>query len=344
MEDSPSRNRETSTLRNRAARKPLEFEKNSASPALPDDHGRRRNSRRLSLTRLSLLVTQFSDLEHIVDLDMFERDTSGEPGFDYNWTQVPGYLRRPYILRHYRAHLGVKECLESLFVIHNETFDCWSHGLGALFFWAMSVYVPLSNDAGEFCWPIILYCVTHAMVFSVSLFAHTFNPINEKCFICCFQYDWSAIVIALFGGGVSMVSYLFYCYQFKRHLYSLLFAVPCVILFLIVNTHWFQTQDQVHKAPIAFFPFLVVVWIAYDAMHSIADIGHFIGDMYAPCLLLLVGMTIYATKVPERFSPGTFDLIFDHHTLHHLWTLCFAYMMLQNLISWSQYREENKCL
>jgi hypothetical protein len=48
---------------------------------------------------------------------------------------IPDWLKdNPYILRGYRAHLDWRQCLRSMFKIHNETLNVWTHVLGALFF------------------------------------------------------------------------------------------------------------------------------------------------------------------------------------------------------------------
>jgi adiponectin receptor len=42
------------------------------------------------------------------------------------------------------------KAFRSLFMIHNETVNVWSHLLGALFFLAMLIYVPIKLDTADY--------------------------------------------------------------------------------------------------------------------------------------------------------------------------------------------------
>jgi adiponectin receptor len=54
---------------------------------------------------------------------------------------LPEYLRdNEYILRHYRSDWPLKETVLSIFTIHNETLNIWTHLIGFLFFLALTIY------------------------------------------------------------------------------------------------------------------------------------------------------------------------------------------------------------
>jgi len=101
-----------------------------------------------------------SSPEEIERLQIFEPDPNGRPGCDHTREDVPQYLRRSFILKHYRAHLRLSTCFWSLFTLHNELFDCWSHGLTALYFWVMAFYAP-AHLVTHFQFPIMLFCFAH---------------------------------------------------------------------------------------------------------------------------------------------------------------------------------------
>jgi len=67
----------------------------------------------------------------------------------------------------------------------------------------------------------------------------------------------------------------------------------------------------------------------------------FLGPLAAPSIIALVGVCLYAAKIPERFSPGTFDLLLNSHNFHHMWSTTYAVLMLQNLIHWSDIHEDD---
>lgn len=52
-----------------------------------------------------------------------------------------------YVLSGYRFYRSTKECLKSLFRLHNETMNIWSHLLGFFFFSYLSIHVFQVNKA-----------------------------------------------------------------------------------------------------------------------------------------------------------------------------------------------------
>ena len=49
-------------------------------------------------------------------------------------TEVPEYLKEKFIYTGYRVNFTMRLCLHSLFRLHNETFNIWTHVIGAVLF------------------------------------------------------------------------------------------------------------------------------------------------------------------------------------------------------------------
>ncbi|OMJ30057.1 Adiponectin receptor protein 2 [Smittium culicis] len=101
-----------------------------------------------------------------------------------NYTQVPDWAVEPFIFSGYRPIIpSYKSCLNSIFKIHNETGNIWSHLLGALFivsmFFVTSFYtIPRLEKFGnvDFGSRIFIYVYLTSALFCLlasSLF-HTF--------------------------------------------------------------------------------------------------------------------------------------------------------------------------
>jgi len=64
------------------------------------------------------------------------------------WNNIPEFLRdNEFIRSGYRANWSLKETLFSLFQLHNETFNVWTHLLGFFLFVGLTVYVAMSPAA-----------------------------------------------------------------------------------------------------------------------------------------------------------------------------------------------------
>ncbi|CAA3023063.1 heptahelical transmembrane 4-like [Olea europaea subsp. europaea] len=54
---------------------------------------------------------------------------------------LPGYLKdNEYILRHYRSEWPLRQTLLSIFTLHNETLNVWTHLLGFFLFLCLTIY------------------------------------------------------------------------------------------------------------------------------------------------------------------------------------------------------------
>lgn len=52
----------------------------------------------------------------------------------FHWNELPDYLRdNEYIYTGYRVHTGVLGAFKSVFRIHNESGNVWTHLLGTLY-------------------------------------------------------------------------------------------------------------------------------------------------------------------------------------------------------------------
>ncbi|XP_031272928.1 heptahelical transmembrane protein 4-like isoform X1 [Pistacia vera] len=57
---------------------------------------------------------------------------------------LPGYLRdNEYIVGHYRSEWPLKQILLSIFTIHNETLNVWTHLIGFFIFLALTIYTAM---------------------------------------------------------------------------------------------------------------------------------------------------------------------------------------------------------
>lgn len=66
------------------------------------------------------------------------------------WGNLPGYLKdNEFIMSGYRANWSFRDSLRSLFLLHNETGNVWSHLLGFFFFLHLTIHVATSPPSPQ---------------------------------------------------------------------------------------------------------------------------------------------------------------------------------------------------
>jgi adiponectin receptor len=274
--------------------------------------------------------------------DLFEPDPRGKPGFCYTATDAPVYLRERYVMKRYRAHLTLFQCIQSVLVLHNETFDIWSHGLAAILFWALTIDAWQAHGSQL---PVLVFCASKALVFTCSFIAHTFSPVNAKLKTLVYRLDWSAIALAIMGSSTAIICFGFHCSPSKQWYYMLGTAVPCLFLFCAANTAWFHQLETTGKTAVALALVPTICAVAMDLHFSMsaAEKIRFLRPMCLPMAVTVIGLAIYAFKLPERLSPGSFDMLFRSHNFHHIWTTAFAVLMYMNVCDWHEWRTGTMC-
>ena len=58
----------------------------------------------------------------------------------FKYEQIPEYLRSEYVVSGYRCHYNFWDTFFSLFKIHNESFNIWSHLVGFFIFLGLTVW------------------------------------------------------------------------------------------------------------------------------------------------------------------------------------------------------------
>jgi len=126
-------------------------------------------------------------------------------------TSLPRVFHEPHVETGFRQiHQPWTYYLFSLFQIHNECVNVWTHliALVAVLYrcWVFSYDFDMLHD--PYMWPLGAEFLTTILLYAISSGAHCFSNMSELVHYTCFIVDYAGI--GLYGLGSSIVHY-WYC-------------------------------------------------------------------------------------------------------------------------------------
>lgn len=256
--------------------------------------------------------------------------------------EIPEAYREKYIISRYRPrNLTVLESVRSVFHANNETVNFWSHFLSGVILIVRycSVVWYHSPLADHFYFPLTSFTLGCCTVYTMSCLAHVFSSMTEREFHIGYYLDYAAISVYTFTAGQA---FYFYCHPIAsglllyecRELFLFLSAVisfgatySCCMsrhrwlnLRFIIRTGSYIVSWLHNCSPY----FMRQLYCSTDPICNPDSVHIFNGCFLTFATAALANMS----RVPERFFPGTFDLIGQsHHFLHVMTTIGdhFAY-------------------
>jgi len=214
----------------------------------------------------------------------------------------------------------MKEAFESVFYVHNETVNIWSHIIGVLGFswWLWATYAD--KVAAESLAHRIAFVVSTLVTigaFASSVVYHTFKCHSPHAYNLCLLFDYSGIIFCVLGVTTSSIYIGYHCFPLPRDLYigimallSLALAVSIVIPLFAPPTFHVNWSDVRTKLLTLFacFGFIPLVhWIYLNGLYS-TTVALFTWRLLSAYALLGVGFFFWHFKIPERFFIGSFDI------------------------------------
>lgn len=250
--------------------------------------------------------------------------------------EISSEFRDPFITAGYRRPgCAFWPCFTTLFTIHNETVNIWSHFLGMIFFVAFCVPVFILHNPlqDSFVWPLLAFSAGIVTMLLMSSTAHLFNSMSLKARHICFFLDYAAISTYTFTAGQ-----VFFFYS--RPTNSGLFLLQSAPLFLGISAlisasstyfccasrhTWHNHKFIIRTGTYAltwFFNTLPFLW-RIMVCDGVIDCNpsayrYFIRQF----LCFFIAAISNASKIPERFIPGWFNIFGQsHHFMHVLCAL-----------------------
>lgn len=283
---------------------------------------------------------------------------------NYAWkiipfSALPEWLRdNDFIHGSYRPPMfSVRGCFKSMFRLHNETWNIWTHFLGFVFFVVLVAGVYTFGDyitgmfedvsIYELPWGeqmmLCLFFVGAILCLLCSTLFHVLHNHSRKVSIVFSRLDYSGISFLITGSSIPAYYYGFYCTKVAQCVHISVVTILCVICLTICMWNKFSTPKY------RVFRFvLFVVFGMYGAVpfvHIYLRDGYILASAaYAPmgiltmAILYIGGGALYAFRVPERFWPGTFDIWASSHQLFHVCVVTAALIHYDTLLKMIKYR------
>uniref|UniRef100_A0A8L0DTT1 Progestin and adipoQ receptor family member VIII n=1 Tax=Oncorhynchus mykiss TaxID=8022 RepID=A0A8L0DTT1_ONCMY len=275
----------------------------------------------IKLHSLSSFLSSLSSLPHTV------RDT-----------EVPLLFREPYILSGYRpvGHSWSFYFL-SLFQIHNETINVWSHLLAgvcvALRFSVFAVMYGLGLYLDLACLPLVYYVLSLLTYLCCSATAHLLQSHSELAHYALFFLDYVGVAVYQYGCALALYFYSSDPAWRRSRVGEVFLPAAALLAWLSCACCCFAKLSYCHPYPLHRKLCQVVpTGLAYLLVSS--PVAHRLvsrtwGDDPAmtlhaiQVLLFLLAAFFFSCPMPERFFPGHCDIIGHGHQLFHfLLSLC----------------------
>jgi adiponectin receptor len=253
---------------------------------------------------------------------------------------LPSWLRNnSYLHFGHRPQLSsFTQCFESIFRIHTETGNIWTHLIGFVAFIVITVvffikpFCDHCSDVHVADKVIFLFFFGGALLcLACSTLYHTVLCHSPDVSSLFHRLDHCGIAILIVGSVIPWLYYGFYCQFYAKLTYMIIISVLGLATLIVVMWEKFS-QPEYRKMRAALFIslgliaglpiFHFAILNGFSQALELASI-HYMVLMGA---LYIIGALIYASRIPERFFPGKCDIWFQSHQLFHLFVVAAAFV------------------
>ena len=248
-------------------------------------------------------------------------------------------------------------CMMSLFRLHTETWNIWTHLLGFVFFLVLCTGVYIFGDYITWLFEditihslpwmeqlmLFVFFLCAMAAFCCSFIFHLFSNHSHKIHNLFVRLDYSGIALLITGSNIPAYYYGFYCTSVAQYIHILtvvLLGAACVCVSL-----WKKFSTPKYR-PLRFAVFVVFgLYGVVPSVHIVLRDGYFMAStafalwgMVLMGSLYIFGAGLYVLRIPERFLPGWFDIWASSHQLFHIFAFGAALVHYNSLLTMMKYR------
>lgn len=268
-----------------------------------------------------------------------------------SFESLPVWLKDNKYVRHgYRPPTqSFSKCFGSMFRIHTETMNIWTHIFGVVMFCILALYVYTSGMSKISLLPwyeqviIGMFFLSAITCLSLSSLFHTVNNHSEDIALLFCRMDYSGITVLITGSCIPCYYYSFYCATFSRYLHIGVTFILCALclLFCLLKRFTnpkFRVVRAVMFIAFGFYGFVPAIQVLSQVGFAYAEAAYSLSGLIKMASVYVSGAGLYISRIPERFFPGRFDIWASSHQLFHVCVLVAAYLHYGVIVNMVSYR------
>nr|XP_033808356.1 adiponectin receptor protein 2 isoform X1 [Geotrypetes seraphini] len=263
---------------------------------------------------------------------------------------LPDWLKdNDYLVHGHRPPMpSFRACFKSIFRIHTETGNIWSHLLGCVFFLCLGVFYMFRPNI-SFVAPVQekvvigLFFLGAILCLSFSWLFHTVYCHSEGVSRVFSKLDYSGIALLIMGSFVPWLYYSFYCSPQPCFIYLIVICVLGIAAIIVSQWDLFATP-QYRGVRAGVFVGLglsgiipTLHFVIAEGFLRAATMGQ-VGWLALMACLYITGAALYAARIPERFFPGKCDIWFHSHQLFHILVVAGAFVHFHGVSNLQEFR------
>lgn len=236
-------------------------------------------------------------------------------------------FHRDYIHDGYRVDYNFKHTLLSLFTLHNETMNIWSHLIGfiCILIAGFSIAIEFQIEAVDITERVLMgiYITSAAMCMLLSTIYHWFGCMSENHYFALLSLDLTGIACLIAGSYFPATYYAFYCTPVLQKVYLFTSSMILVIGFMIAifGASNSKTASLIRNGGFGSLVAFGVVPIAHWVLIAPEVYRQ---SLFWGCFFLFfwygLGFSLLLSRFPESVWPHSYIVthFISSHTLWHI--------------------------
>lgn len=255
--------------------------------------------------------------------------------------QISPVFHEPYLLNGYRqTDTSFCHCIRYTVVLHNDVGNFWTHFLPAVAWmvWLVHLSCTSIDFTDPYWYPLLVIWIGACCYATCSAAAHLFACKSLQTRQVAFMIDYHGITLYATGG---FLAYYFYERQIGFGIFR--YKYSFILTSVIVNTvatltcclSRFYWKEWRYYARSGSYVLPYILGLSSFNLRFLYCM--FTGEQcefqtlhlhIVAFILSLFMVFFFVSKIPERFSPGSFDYFFHSHQLFHICAAAMTSMQL----------------